>query len=253
MTNKILDLGGQELAASGVTKNTVGYALNSYYLYVFDGLLTKEEFLNSSFTLINSKQKYGDQKIKDVAGNADGTPDGKITGADKVMLNKNSTPKYLYGINFDFSYKNVGIGGMFQGAADYYKYLGGSVGFGFNSGYSITNWTIKNSYDPNNESNYNTRLPRLSVSNTINNTYPTNLFLFNCSYIRLKNLQFYYNLPKSWMNKIGFSDTKIYLSGQNLFTVSKLPKALGIDPEIGSPTAGYPLVKIFTLGLNVSI
>lgn len=253
MSNKILDLGGQQLAASGVYKNTVGYALNSYYLYVNDGLLTKEEFLNSSYTLLNSKQKYGDQKIKDIAGNADGSPDGKINASDKVMINKSSTPKYLYGLNFDVSYKNIGLAGMFQGAADYYKYLGGSVGYGFNSGYSITNWTIENSYDPNNESNYSTLLPRLSVSNTINNTYPTNTFLFNCSYVRLKNLQVYYDIPSSLIKKIGFERSRVYFSGQNLFTLSRLPKALGIDPEIGSATAGYPLVKIFTLGLDVSL
>ena len=93
MTNKILDLGGQDLAASGVYKNTVNYPLNAYYLYVNDGLLTKNEFLDASYTLLNG-QKYGDQKIKDMSG-ASGTPDGKINASDKVMTNKTSTPKMV--------------------------------------------------------------------------------------------------------------------------------------------------------------
>jgi TonB-linked SusC/RagA family outer membrane protein len=251
MTNKILDLGGQDLAASGVYKNTVNYPLNAYYLYVNDGLLTKSEFLDASYTLLNG-QKYGDQKIKDISG-ASGTPDGKINASDKVMTNKTSTPKWYYGLNFDVSYKNIGIAGILQGAAGYYKYLGGSVGYGFNSGYSITQWTIDNSYNPlTDENNYNTRLPRVSATNTINNTYPSNIFLFNCSYLRLKNLQVYYNLPSQILEKVNISRAKIYFSGQNLYTLSALPKALGVDPEIGSATADYPLVKVLSLGLDVT-
>ena len=251
MTNKILDLGGQDLAASGVYKNTVNYPLNAYYLYVNDGLLTKNEFLDASYTLLNG-QKYGDQKIKDISG-ASGTPDGKINASDKVMTNKTSTPKWYYGLNFDVSYKKIGIAGILQGAAGYYKYLGGSVGYGFNSGYSITQWTIDNSYNPiTDENNYNTRLPRVSATNSINNTYPSNMFLFNCSYLRLKNLQVYYNLPNHILDKVNISRAKIYFSGQNLYTLSALPKALGVDPEIGSATAGYPLVKVLSFGLDVT-
>lgn len=251
MTNKILDLGGQDLAASGVTRNVVGYPLNAYYLYQNDGLLTKTEFLDASYTLLNG-QKYGDQKIKDLSG-ADGTPDGKINAADKVMTHKTSTPKWLYGLNFDVSYKKIGIAGMLQGAAGYYKYLGGSVGYGFNSGYSITKWTIDNSYNPLvDENNYNTRLPRLSATNSINNTYPSDMFLFSCSYIRLKNIQLYYNLPKELLNRLDITRARIYFSGQNLYTLSALPKALGVDPEIGSATAGYPLVRVLSLGLDIT-
>ena len=252
MTNKINDLGGQNMTASGVTKNTVGYGLNSYYIYMNDGLLSKAEFLDPTHLLL-SGQKYGDQKLKDLAGNADGTPDGKINSADKVMIAKSSTPKWLYGLNFDFSYKGFGLAGMLQGAAGNYKYLGGSVGYGFNSGYSTTQWTIANSYNPlTDENNYNTRLPRLSVNNTINNTYPSNLFLFDCSYIRLKNIQVYYNFPEQLSKKMNMNNVRVFFSGQNLFTFSALPKELGVDPEIGSATAGYPLVKIFTLGIDVT-
>ena len=251
MTNKILDLGGQDLAPSGVTKNKVGYPLNAYYLYKSNGLLTKAEFLDPNYTLLNG-QKYGDQKILDVSG-VGGVPDGKINASDKVMTNKTSTPKWLYGLNFDVSYKRIGIAGMLQGAANYYKYLGGSVGYGFNSGYSTTQWTINNSYNPLvDENNYDTRLPRLSATNSINNTYSSDRFLFSCSYVRLKNIQLYYNFPSVMTNKLDISNARIYFSGQNLLTLSSLPTALGVDPEIGSATAGYPLVRIFTLGLDIT-
>ncbi|MBO9618823.1 MAG: TonB-dependent receptor [Niabella sp.] len=248
MTNKILDLGGQQLVSTGVTNNVVGFPLNSYYLYVNDGYLTKDEFVNQkSQDPLLTGQKWGDQRIKDLSG------DGKINASDKIMVNKNGTPKHLFGLNFDFNYKGFGIAGMLQGAADFYKYLGGSVGYGFNSGYSITNWTIANSYNPLvDPNNYNTRLPRTSISNSINNTYPSNIFLFNSSYVRLKNLQVYYDFRQATLQKLHMKNLRVYASGQNLYTWSKLPKALGIDPEVSSPTAGYPLVVIYTLGVNVS-
>ena len=252
MTQKILNLGDvSKLPPDGIYRNQVGYPLYAYYMYQNDGLLTKAEFLDPTYKLLPG-QKYGDQKIKDVSG-PDGTPDGVINAYDKVISDKTSTPKWLYGFNFDVSYHGIGIAGMIQGAADYYKYLGASVGFGFNSGYSITNWTINNSYDPLvDENNYNTRLPRVSVRNSINNTMQSDMYLFKCSYVRLKNLQVYYNLPKELTTKLSISNAKVYFSGQNLFTLSALPKDLGIDPEIGSATGGYPLVKIFTLGMDIT-
>ncbi|MBV4355739.1 SusC/RagA family TonB-linked outer membrane protein [Pinibacter aurantiacus] len=246
ITNKLLDLGGQNLTVTGVTKNTVGYALNSYYLYTNNGLLTKDDFLNPSVTLLGG-QKYGDQKILDY------DKSGKIDAGDKTMQKKSNTPKWMYGFNFDVAYKNFGVAGMLQGAAGNFMYLGGSTGYGFSSGYGITNWTIKNSYDPiNNPDNYNTRLPRVSASNTINASYPSTIFLFNASYVRLKNLRVYYNVPGAWSRKIGVGSLRAYVSGQNLYTLSKLPKDLGIDPEISSATAGYPLVKIWTFGVDVN-
>ncbi len=246
ITSKILSLGGLKLASTNSL--AVGYPLNAFYLYVNDGYLTKDEYVaQESKDPILPGQKWGDQRIKDLSG------DNKITADDRTMIDKSSVPKDLFGINFDFNYKGFGIAGMVQGAAGYYKYLGASVGYGFNSGYSITNWTIDNSYNPLvDPNNYGTRLPRVSVSNSINNTYPSTLYLFNSSYVRLKNLQLYYDLPAGALQKVSMKNARVYVSGQNLLTFSKLPKALGIDPEINSPTAGYPLVAIYTIGLNVS-
>jgi len=247
MTNKILDLGGQ-----GITQvsNQVGYVRSPFYLYVYDGLLTKDEYVNQKPNdprdPLMPGQQWGDQRILDVDGN------GKITATDKTVINKNGVPKNLYGLNFDVSYKGIGIAGMIQGAADFYKYLGGSVGYGFNQGYSISQWAINNSYNPLvDENNYNTRLPRVSVSNTVNNGYGSTLFLFNSSYARLKNLQLYYELPKALTNNIKISYVRVYVSGQNLYTISKIPKELGMDPEMGS-YGGYPLLRTFTVGLNVT-
>ena len=246
--NKILDLGGQNLPPSGNNRNVVGAPLNAYLLYETNGYMTKQEFTSGvSSDPILTGQKWGDQKIKDTDG------DSRITANDRVLTNKSSAPKNLFGFNFDVSYKGFGIGGMIQGAADFYKYLGASVGYGFNNGYSITKWTIDNSYDPFvNEENYHTRLPRVSVSNRVNTTYPSTAYLFNSSYVRLKNLQIYYDFRHDILQRMRMQNIRVYMSGQNLYTLSAIPKALGIDPEISSGVAGYPLVKIFTVGVNVT-
>lgn len=254
MTNRITDLGGLNLAATGVTRNVVGHSLNSFYLFQSNELLTKEEFVNTPGELLLNGQKWGDQKITDIAGAGTSTPDGKIDVNDKVLMNKSSTPRWFFGLNFNFSYKNFGLSGLLQGAADYYRYLGGSVGYGFNNGYSTTQWTIDNSYNPfTDENNYETRLPRLSVLNTINISYPSNRFLFNSSYVRLKNMQLYYVISDEKItNKLRIKNFKFYLSGVNLFTFSALPITLGVDPEISSATSGYPLSRVVTLGVNVN-
>jgi hypothetical protein len=244
--NKLLDLGGEQLAPTSTRAQVVGHPNNAYYLYQSDGLITKEEFQDPDFTLLTG-QTYGDQKI------VDRNKDGKIDNADRILIDKTSTPKWLYGMNFDVSYHNIGIAGMVQGAAGGWLYLGASTGYGFSSGYGITDWTIANSYDPiNAPDNYNKRLPRVSVSNSINATYPSTTYLFNASYVRLKNLRVYYSLPVNFIKKASMTSARIYVSGQNLYTWSKLPRALGIDPEISSPTAGYPLLKTYSFGIDVT-
>jgi TonB-linked SusC/RagA family outer membrane protein len=257
LNSKVFDLNGQGYAQVG---NEAGYVYHPFYLYINDGLLTKDEYVNQQpnnpKAPLIAGQKWGDQRILDASD------DGVINGNDRVIINKNNIPKDLFGINFDVSFKGIGIAGMIQGAADYDQYLGGSVGYGFNQGYSIATWTINNSYNPlTNPDNYNTRLPRISRSNMINYYYPSTLFLFNSSYSRLKNLQVYYDFPKSVLGRTGINKARIYVSGQNLYTISALPKELGIDPEIGSSTGAniagsatgsYPLLRTCTIGLNIT-
>ena len=99
---------------------------------------------------------------------------------------------------------------MIQGAAGAYKYLGSSIAYGYLNGYSVTQWAIDNAYNPTkDENNYNTLLPRLSINNSVNQTYVTDRWIFNTSYVRLKNLQVYYNLPHSLISKAGISNLKV--------------------------------------------
>ena len=74
----------------------------------------------------------------------------------------------------------------------------------------------------------------------------------NASYLRLKNLQVGYNLPESLLKSVGIGRARVYVSGQNLFTISGLPKDFDPEGPNGAAASSYPQVAIYTLGLDVT-
>ena len=102
-----------------------------------------------------------------------------------------------------------------------------------------------NPADPAN--NINGKFPRLKVTDP-QNTYASEFFLYNASYLKLKNLQIGYTVSASQLKKVGLSNIRIFAGGENLLTITKYP---GLDPEIG-PSLGYPTMRQYTLGLNVT-
>jgi hypothetical protein len=93
--------------------------------------------------------------------------------------------------------------------------------------------------------------PRTLISQTQNRAMSSFLVL-NASYLRLKNLQIGYSLPKNILNNAGIARTRFYLSGQNLLTFSKFPK--DADPEVsnGGGSNVYPQIAIYTIGLDIT-
>ncbi|MNL31401.1 TonB dependent receptor [compost metagenome] len=83
------------------------------------------------------------------------------------------------------------------------------------------------------------------------NTQTQTRYLQNAAYLRLKNLQFGYGLPKSWLEKAGFGKARIYVSIDNVFTSTKLIKTM--DPELSINDAKiYPLQRTYSAGINLS-
>jgi hypothetical protein len=93
--------------------------------------------------------------------------------------------------------------------------------------------------------------PRTLVSQS-QNTVMSSFLVFDASYLRLKNLQIGYNLPQSILKKCDVGRARIYLSSQNLLTLTKFPK--DVDPEVsnGSGTSAYPQIAIYTIGLDIT-
>ena len=168
--------------------------------------------------------------------------DGKIDGLDMVRYNKTDIPKLTGGLSIDLGYKSFYASILFQGAAGAvrsYSIEAGKIG-DFLASDAEGRWTIDN---PNATKPRTWNTIGEYWSNSINNTY----WLKNNDYLRLKNLQIGYNLPKTLTQKLNISELSIYFTGLNLLTFSPQKS---FDPEtVGT---AYPLSKVFNFGIKLT-
>ena len=204
----------------------------------------------------------GDNKISRGAQTLDDHGDLKVIG--------NSTPRYLVGLNLNAAYKGFDISAFFQGVMKRDWWIGGSWGGGLEYLFGTTNswewwsvgitdvqdyyrdantWSVQNGYQ---QANQDAWLPRVQFSDK--NEQAQTRYLMNGAYVRLKNLQLGYTLPRQITQPWGISNLRVFVSAENLFTITKMPHQF--DPELMSNSVdqnnGYPLQKTFAFGLNVS-
>jgi TonB-linked SusC/RagA family outer membrane protein len=253
--NKILDMKGQ--SSGDLLRQQEGYAINSIYGYLSNGLYQSQEEINAGPTQIGTL-KPGDVRYMDIAGAFDASgkpiPDGKITDADKVIIGS-TIPRYTYGANIDLGWKGIRLSAFAQGVGKADGYLNSHYVIPAVNSSSIKPWQL----DYWSVDNKDAALPRVSLTST-NNTQNSTLWMRSAAYLRLKNVQLGYELPRSFMKKVGLQSAFIYLNGQNLFTSTNFYQ--GYDPEInynagasdGVSLGGgnyYPQVKIYTFGIDI--
>lgn len=224
-----------------------GLPIRSFYGYETNGIYrSDEEYKNSGVTGINGGQNIGAGDIiyKDQNG------DNKIDGADRVYLGS-PDPKYIFGLTANLSYKDFDLNVFFQGAADVKGYLWGEA-IGSISGSDKPTDMYADRFHPVN--NPNGSMPRALTTWVQNNpgSTPSDFWIQDASYLRMKNITLGYNIPKSVLSRIGLKGAKVYYSGQNLLTFTGFAK--GFDPEAPAGTRGnyYPQVKTNVFGLNVN-
>lgn len=238
--NEITDMCGTEGVDPDNSKywRLEGYPIGSFYGYVANGYFNTEDDLKN-YPKRTGQEKLGDIKYVDLDGN------GKIDGADRTVIGKNF-PSWTGGLNINVYYKDFDLSMLWQGAFDVDAYYTGEASYAFfNSGK-----VLKRHLDRWTPENHNASYPRLTRSSQIN--FSTSSFwLEDASYIRLKNITLGYHLPKSLLSKVGIERAKVFVAGENLFTISGLD---GLDPESPSDTRGafYSNVKKISLGLKVS-
>ncbi|AXY76859.1 TonB-dependent receptor [Paraflavitalea soli] len=253
--NKIIDMKGQ--TSGDLLRQQEGYSINSIYGYIADGLYQTQEEINNGPVQIGTL-KPGDVRYKDIAGAVDANgksiPDGKITDADKVIIG-NTIPRYTYGANLDLGWKGFRLSGFLQGVGKVDGYLNAHYVIPAANSSAIKPWQL-DYWTPDNR---DAALPRVSVTST-NNTQNSTLWMRSASYLRLKNIQLGYEVPATFLKKVGLQKAFIYVNGQNLFTQTKFYE--GYDPEInfdagaadGVSLGGgnyYPQVKVFTFGIDI--
>lgn len=200
----------------------------------------------------------GDRLFADING------DDKIDADDVVQIG-NPQPKFFGGLNLDGSYKAWDVNFYFYYCYgnDILNYVKSNLeSFARRGSEGVNNVSQEyylNHWTPTNPSNrYARALPNGGDNGTLNNV-PSSVWIEDGSFLKLKNLSIGYTLPASLLSKYSISRVRIYVSSQNLFTITKYT---GLDPEIGmqggSATQNgvdngtYPSSRYFTFGLNVT-
>lgn len=169
--------------------------------------------------------------------------DGVINSLDRVYLGSD-IPRYTYGFNLGASYKGFDFSALLQGVAkvDISTLAIEKAPLSSDGNFKAIH---EDSWTP---TNTDAAFPRLIRTNL--NYVSSSYWVKSGAYMRLKNVQLGYTIQPSIISKIGLSKLRIYASGQNLLTFSKL--ASDIDPESPNDNRYYPQVKTYTIGLNAN-
>lgn len=228
--------------------NSRGHSLNTYFGYVCDGFYTDEDIADATVPKIKGvAMQPGDLKYRDLNG------DGVIDAYDKCYIGKPTVPRVVYGFGATFTYKNFYLGAFFQGVNQCNITLSASSFKPFSDGSAKGNLysTIVNRWTPENP-RQDAEWPRLDYgmsSNTEN--YATSTFwLRDGSYLRLKTLDFGYNLPSSFLSRLKINNARVYLQAYNLLTFTSF-KMWDVELGAGDGTK-YPNTRSYNVGLSFS-
>ncbi len=223
-----------------------GEPVGVFYGFKYLGVYQEgDEFLSGG----GFETEPGGEKFEDING------DGKLNADDRVIIG-NPHPNFIFGFNNDFSWNGFDLNIFFLGSQgnDIYSYtlmeLDLLSGLNNASTVALHRWT---------PSNTNTDVPKASNARS---RKATTRFVFDGSFIRLKNISLGYSFPGDFIQDLGIESIRAYISGQNLLTITDYT---GYDPEVNYRTGGstngnrnlgldygsYPNAKGFTFGLNI--
>ena len=228
-----------------------GHAIGSYYGYKAIGIIRDSATFKSYNKTTAFPIGLGDIMYED-ANN-----DGKIDNADRQYLSYGNLPRVVFGIAAGVNYKGFELNFLFQGATSVNQQLTNSAGFAFFNGGRVTaEWLDR--WTPDNP---NGKYPRLSTNATATtNNYQipggpafgaggNSFWIQDASYMRLKNLELAYSFKPAILSKIGASQLRVFATGQNLVTFTKLHN---VDPENTDGNGWYyPAMAVYNFGLNI--
>lgn len=231
----------------------VGKPLGIIYGYKTEGLFVDQAEINAAPNQLVGKEslKPGYVRYKDISG-PEGVPDGKVDAVyDREVLGS-TTPKFYYGLNLSASYKGIDFSALLQGLGGHKRLIGSYMAYAFYNGGQIQRWQVDNRWSETNPDKW-AEYPRLETLNMNNtNLQTSDYWIRDASFLRIKNIQIGYTFPRSFTRKIGLSDVRVYLSGQNLYTFNSFYKGWDPENEIGTGDAPsfYPINSIYSFGFN---
>ncbi len=241
--NKITDLKGRNNQINGNWIYREGEAIGSFYMYEAEGLF-KDQADVDNHAKQSAATKPGDIKYKDLNN------DGKIDGDDRKIVG-NDVPYFTYGFELGANYKGFDFRVQGQGVSDVKVYLSAEASQAFFNGasaktYHLNRWTKENP-------NPNAAYPRILPSgDNRHNQVASSFWLYDASYFRIKNISLGYTLPKQITEKWGIDKLRVYTSATNLFTSRSDKRLKDFDPEMPSARGTYPVLKVFSVGVNLT-
>lgn len=236
--NTLVEYGSREIGSNTIREE--GRPLDEFFLYQWDGIFQSQAEIDA-WPQQPITPKPGDLKIKDVNG------DGKIDANDRTYT-PGRYPVASYNVNLGLTWKNFDLSAQIFGSFGQKIYVNGWGVEPFRQG-SVPTTDWRNRWTPTNPS---TTMPRIYIADgypAVQN-YASTFYLKDASFVRLKNLQIGYNIPKVILDKVKIQSLRVYFAGDNLLTISKFP---GLDPErtsISGNYVSYPQNQVFTFGLN---
>lgn len=250
--NKLVNLGGANTYNLGLNGYREGFPINSYFAYVFDGVIRSQSELDQYKKLggVPSDIGIGDARFKDLNN------DGKISlysdkpsGDGDVKYIGTTAPRYSYGVNLGAKFKGIDLGIFLQGVGKRTLFRTGDYSMPWSDWwrqppvfYYGKTW---------NEDRPNAGYPRLTHGDIRWWNYQAStLQQIDAAYLRLKNLQIGYTLPETLMRKISISKARVYLSGQDIWETHHVKG--GWDPESADWGGNYPFQRYYSFGLDLT-
>ncbi len=225
-----------------------GQSIGQYYGFIAEGYydsFAEVHDVNAAFSTFGKNQIPGDIKYKDING------DMKIDPNDVVPIGYSNTPQKTFSINLGCDYGGFDFSALFQGVAQVSYIPADEAQIQFYGGNNAFDW-VANRWTP--ESRDAATYPVLHQTaynySSSNDFKASTYWLKDASYVRLKNLELGYNLPAKLTRKVNVGNARVYLNGQNLFTLDKLKYW---DPEsIQSRLVLHPIMKIYNIGISMT-
>ena len=251
--NKVTSLGmGESKRIDGDCITMVGSEVGQFYGYVYEGIFQSQDQIDNRINeeglhVNQNGAQPGDVAYKDINN------DGEITADDRTILGSGMS-KVQFGLSFRLEYKGFDLNVSTFGAAGY-KVMD-FIDRTLRGSYGATNKSVDlvNAWTPENPS---TTVPRVYWASTgsITNDMFSSRFLQNGAYWKISNVELGYNLPDKWFKDV-ISGVRVYVSGQNLATISKY-RGYNIDFAGGTFTPGYnycsyPTPMTLMFGVNLS-
>lgn len=248
--NNVDKFKGDDYSLSGVKMIKEGLPINSLYMLQVDRLVQTDEDLAVVQAMVDAnpnafkaygKPEKGDLLYKDANG------DGVIDSNDRVIVSKNSLPRFSFGLTLNAGWKNFDLSVLFQGMAGYKTFFQSAA---YNTptvrwGYQINKEVAEGRYYEGRTTK--ATYPRLLEYSNTRNTQNSDFYLYDNSFFKIRNIQLGYTIPTKLLQPIHIDRIRVYASLENFFTFTDYK---GIDPEVTS--VSYPTIRQAVFGVNVT-